>query len=62
MHAEAMNREPIFRDVELGQPEREALDREGHVAVPGLLAQSARSRLAGALSYAQVAPKMRLSS
>ena len=46
-----MDREPIFRDVELGQPEREALDRDGHVAFPGLLAESARSRLARSLSY-----------
>ena len=46
-----MNREPIFRDVELGAQEREALDRDGHVAFPGLLTDAACRRLACSLDY-----------
>ena len=45
-----MNREPIFRDVDLGKPDRDALDRDGHVAFPGLLTDGACRRLACSLS------------
>ena len=46
-----MSWEPIFRDVDLGKPDREALDRDGHVAFPGLLTERACRRLARSLSY-----------
>ena len=46
-----MSWEPIFRDVDLGKSDREALDRDGHVAFPGLLTERACRRLAGSLSY-----------
>ena len=46
-----MSREPIFRDVELGAQERAALDRDGHVAFPGLLTDHACRRLACSLDY-----------
>ena len=43
--------EPIFRDLELGAAEREALDRDGHVAFPGLLTAAARRSLSDSLTY-----------
>ena len=46
-----MSWEPIFRDVDLGKSDREALDRDGHVAFPGLLTERACRRLARSLSY-----------
>ena len=46
-----MSWEPIFRDVDLGKSDREALDRDGHVAFPGLLTERACRKLARSLSY-----------
>ncbi|MBW3625808.1 MAG: phytanoyl-CoA dioxygenase family protein [Armatimonadetes bacterium] len=42
--------EPIFHPYAFGAEERERMDRDGHLALPGLLTDSARERLTEALS------------
>jgi len=48
-----MEREPIFGDFTFGDAEREVMDRDGHVAFPGLLTEDAQKELAESLSYIQ---------
>ena len=48
-----MKREPIFGDFTFGDAEREVMDRDGHVAFPGLLTEDAQKELAESLSYIQ---------
>ena len=46
-----MDWEPIFHDFTFGEPEREEMDREGHIAFPGLLKDDAQEKLTESLSY-----------
>ncbi len=48
-----MKREPIFGDFTFGDAEREVMDRDGHVAFPGLLTEDAQKEFAESLSYIQ---------
>jgi hypothetical protein len=44
---------PIFNEISLGADEKAAFDRDGHLALPGLLTDTARSGLTSALSKIQ---------
>ena len=46
-----MEWKPIFHDFAFGESERRAMDREGHIAFPGLLKDDAREKLTKSLSY-----------
>ena len=46
-----MTREPIFHDFTFGDSEREIMDRDGHIAFPGLLTNDAQEKLTESLSY-----------
>jgi hypothetical protein len=51
-----MESEPLFHPYELGTAERERLDLEGHLALPGLLTEDARARLTEALAAIHAVP------
>src|SRR3954453_20909562 len=51
-----VNPEELFHPYQLGAAERERLDRDGHLALPGLLTAAACERLTGALSGLPTAP------
>jgi hypothetical protein len=45
-----MDQEPLFHPYTFGEAERERMDRDGHLALPGLLTGPARDRLSAALA------------
>src|SRR5262249_53790546 len=51
-----MNVATLFHEYRLGTEERERLDRDGHLALPGLLTATACARLTEALSGLPTAP------
>jgi hypothetical protein len=49
--------EPLFLAYQFGVEERERLDRDGHLALPGILTEAARTRLTASLAAIQsIAP------
>jgi hypothetical protein len=48
--------EPLFHPYELGDAERYHLDRDGHLPLPGLLTEEARTRLTTALAAIHTVP------
>ena len=46
-----MEWEPIFHDFTFGESERREMDRDGHIAFPGLLRDDAQEKLTESLSY-----------
>ncbi len=49
--AKNMTGTPIFCDFSFGEPEREVMDRDGHIVFPGLLTDDAREMLTESLSH-----------
>jgi hypothetical protein len=49
-------REPLFHPYPFGSQERERLDSDGHLILPGILTEEARARLTASLSAIQAIP------